>query len=485
MKLRKYHNIQFLLAAFLSVAALASTTFADTEILVEDGEWLALDAALPVQYVDVIVPYNGYLYIGGKFDFVGDQKVNYIARFDGTNWEPLATGIGRARMGLVHAIVIHDDILYCGGMFDQVGLMAVGNCAMFDLKTEQWLPMASGFNNAVRDMAVGPNGEIYAGGEFKETGDGMPMRGFAVWDGFDWSAVGGSLGGMRARLRDIDVNGNDVYVGGYFPIVGTGGLEANHIARWDGEKWHALYEGIGYEESRLEPYVSAVAFYDGFLYVGGQFNRAGQAGANGVARWIPGVGWDTLGRGIRGTNSHIRTFYSDGKNLFIGGTFTEVGNDYTKYVARWDGHQWHPMGSPLNNQVKTIIPYNNTLYIGGNFIGPNETAMYIATWGEPQIDEPETPAPVSFALNQNFPNPFNPTTTISFSLAAPSAVQLGVYDVGGRLVRTLANGVHDAGAHEIQWDGRNANGAPVSTGVYLYRLTSSTETLTRKMILLK
>lgn len=94
--------------------------------------------------------------------------------------------------------------------------------------------------------------------------------------------------------------------------------------------------------------------------------------------------------------------------------------------------------------------------------------------------------PEKFALHQNVPNPFNPTTGIRFDVPAGGGlVTLRIYDVSGRLVRTLVNGVHVAGQKSVTWDGRNDAGSPVATGTYLYRLTGPGFEQTRKMLLLK
>jgi hypothetical protein len=92
---------------------------------------------------------------------------------------------------------------------------------------------------------------------------------------------------------------------------------------------------------------------------------------------------------------------------------------------------------------------------------------------------------VKTALRQNHPNPFNPTTTISFALASSMQVSVAVYDASGRLVRSLVEGVRDAGPNEVTWDGRDDAGNRVATGVYLYRLTAGTFRESRKMVLLK
>ncbi|UCG50790.1 MAG: peptidoglycan DD-metalloendopeptidase family protein [Candidatus Latescibacterota bacterium] len=91
----------------------------------------------------------------------------------------------------------------------------------------------------------------------------------------------------------------------------------------------------------------------------------------------------------------------------------------------------------------------------------------------------------SIELVQNYPNPFNPTTTIEYTMPQRSVVDLSIYDPQGRLIVTLERGTHDGGAHRATWDGRDARGAVVSSGVYFYRLTIDGRVLTKKMIFLK
>jgi hypothetical protein len=96
-----------------------------------------------------------------------------------------------------------------------------------------------------------------------------------------------------------------------------------------------------------------------------------------------------------------------------------------------------------------------------------------------------TPA-LPLALCQNRPNPFNPSTTISFSLPGESAVRLEVYDVSGRLVARLLDGEkRGAGPHDVEWNGRDASGRAAASGIYVYRLVAGKETISRKMVLLR
>jgi hypothetical protein len=88
-------------------------------------------------------------------------------------------------------------------------------------------------------------------------------------------------------------------------------------------------------------------------------------------------------------------------------------------------------------------------------------------------------------LEQNHPNPFNPRTAIRFYLPERGGVELNVYDVRGALVRRLARGDFDSGPHAVEWDGTDAHGQPVASGMYVYRLVTDRRALSKKMMLLK
>ncbi len=104
-------------------------------------------------------------------------------------------------------------------------------------------------------------------------------------------------------------------------------------------------------------------------------------------------------------------------------------------------------------------------------------------------DDPAVKLPTTYALYQNFPNPFNPTTTIAFDIpgetGAKQHVFIDVYDLRGRLVRILIDEELESGNHSVVWDGRNETGLSVSSGIYLYTLRVGNTTFTRKMTILK
>ena len=93
--------------------------------------------------------------------------------------------------------------------------------------------------------------------------------------------------------------------------------------------------------------------------------------------------------------------------------------------------------------------------------------------------------PKPLTLYQNYPNPFNPSTTIAFFMPRDAHVRLAIYDVSGRLIRTLMNGPMEAGRRSIDWNGRNDRGAGVGSGVYYYRLETGKKVLTRNLVLMR
>jgi hypothetical protein len=101
------------------------------------------------------------------------------------------------------------------------------------------------------------------------------------------------------------------------------------------------------------------------------------------------------------------------------------------------------------------------------------------------IEDPGQAIPNVFSLAQNFPNPFNPTTEISFGLQADGNVSVEIYDIMGRKVKTLVNDYRPAGLYSVIWDSNNDHGDKVASGVYLYKLTSGDKVTTKKMVMLK
>ena len=144
---------------------------------------------------------------------------------------------------------------------------------------------------------------------------------------------------------------------------------------------------------------------------------------------------------------------------------------------------------PLEDAVVATAEASYTLTDGG--AAPGTTCRYRVdvveenrTWILFESDPVETPA-LALALEQNHPNPFNPMTAISYSLPRAGYVTLDVYDLAGRRVTRLVDGLQAAGSHTEQWAGLDEQGRAVSSGTYFYRMTSDGKSLVRKMALVR
>ncbi len=112
----------------------------------------------------------------------------------------------------------------------------------------------------------------------------------------------------------------------------------------------------------------------------------------------------------------------------------------------------------------------------------DDVVVYFVDTG---VDSETPQAPAEFALADNYPNPFNPQTTIEYSLEKASQVTVDIYSITGRRVQTLVNAYQTAGTHSVLFNGVDNSGSPLPSGIYFYTLTSGEQSITKKMILAK
>ena len=136
--------------------------------------------------------------------------------------------------------------------------------------------------------------------------------------------------------------------------------------------------------------------------------------------------------------------------------------------------------------MKQKYPYDKLTLIACDEMG-EEVDWSLAKRGytlPPEEDKPEIPE--KFALSDNYPNPFNPITTIAFDLPEVADVILTIYDITGRKIVTLINDHFNTGYHKVMWNGRNEAGNLVSSGIYLYHIHTLTGfNGTKKMVLVR
>lgn len=162
------------------------------------------------------------------------------------------------------------------------------------------------------------------------------------------------------------------------------------------------------------------------------------------------------------------------------------------FISHYDeGVKLADLSDPTNPVI--LDTYNtandwgvHAFFPSGNFVVSDIVeGLYVFSVSGLTAIDPIVEVPATFNLEQNFPNPFNPETTIRYGIISDSEVRLTIYNLLGQVVRTLINQQMPAGQYTARWDGRNDAGQEVSSGVYIYRLQSGSRVATRKMALLR
>ncbi|MBH8557791.1 T9SS type A sorting domain-containing protein [Hymenobacter negativus] len=384
---------------------------------------------------------NGDVYVGGQFGRAGGVAANAIAKWNGTAWSALGTGMATSgttapRVSAL-AVAANGDV-YAGGSFTRAGGVAVSNVAKWN--GTAWSALGTGMatNNAsaafVTVLTAAPNGDIYAGGNFVQIG-GVTANFVARWNGTTWNSLGtGTANGVFGTTQAIALAPNaDVYVAGY--INQAGGVAVNYVAKWNGTNWSAL--GTGATNGANSTILALAVATNGDLYAAGSFNQAGGVAANRVARWN-GSTWSPLGTGL-GTlvsDAGFALAVAPNGDLYAAGQFTQSGGVATNYIARWNGTSWSALGTGLNNApADLVVGANGKLYAGGIFTTTGDgrkASPYFAIY-DPAATLSTTTARATPAA-QLYPNPAHGTATLRLPAGAPRQ-PLTLTDALGRPVR--------------------------------------------------
>lgn len=351
------------------------------------------------------------LYVVGGFAAAGDVLASNVARWDGTRWSTLGSGL-TGQLPWAYCATVFDDgtgpSLVVGGTFTEAGGVPVLNIAAWNGAT--WSPLGAGLNGSfVEALAVFDDGSgpaLYAGGLIADSG-ATTIHHLGKWDGSSWSDVGGGppVGEVHALWVHDDGSGSKLYVGGDLGIC-----------RWDGTSWSTVGGLVGALVHSL------TTFDDGTgpaLYVGGDFTTAGGLTVNSVAKW-DGQSWSSLsgGVGFYSGPPDVRSLgvYDDGSGprLYVGGLFTSAGGAPAYCLASWDGATWSPIdgvyswwgvlsfgvfdpgtgpelyvgasvGSPTLAPVMGIARWNGAHWSrmqSGNFQGVDGTIQALATYDD-------------------------------------------------------------------------------------------------------
>ena len=388
----------------------------------------------------LVIASNGSVYAGGDFTQAGAIVANGVVRWTGTMWAPLGIGSANGVNGSVTALALASNgDVYAGGNFTTAGGVVANYVARWN--GTAWNALGTGLSSgagsgAIYALVVASNGDVYAGGDFATAG-GAGTNNVARWNGSTWSSVGtGAANGVSGSVYALAVASNgDIYAGGGFATAG--GVAVNGVARWSGTAWSPLSSATAIG---VNGYVSALALAaNGNLYVGGSFTTAGGIAASGVAKW-DGTAWSSLGtgggNGVNGGSVYELALAGNG-DVYAGGLFTRAGGGVMPCVARWNGTAWSSLGTGLQNSVSALVlDPTGKLYAGGSFVTTGDGSKAMTRFA---VYDPNTPLAMAATLPATlvalFPNPAHGTATLRLPASVPRQQSLILTDALGRPVR--------------------------------------------------
>jgi hypothetical protein len=361
--------------------------------------WNALCTGTTNGNIYAAVVLNDQLYVGGDFTMICGVSANRVARWNGTSWFAMGTGMDNT----VRALLVMGSNIVAGGDFTS----PANYIAQWNGST--WGPFAIGMNGAVHALTLGFSATyLCAGGGFTTAGGNNASR-VARWTGSGWTAMGsGTNDTVYALLPSPFAPSTEIIVAGKF--TATGGMTTvNRIGRWTTGGYTAgLGTGIG------NGAVYALAQYGAtpYLYVGGNFTLIGGNTVNRIAYWN-GTSWFAMGAGANNTvyslNVSARVPPASSM-LVLGGLFTNVGGISANSIATWNGTTWGTLGTGMSGgsptNVWSVKDFRAVLAAFGSFTGAGSAAATnVALWGV----TPAAPAVVSPPCNTGGYDPNNLT----------------------------------------------------------------------------
>jgi trimeric autotransporter adhesin len=342
-------------------------------------------------------PKGTLLCAGGQFASIGGVPASGVATWDGSKWSALGKGL----IGSVESLCVVDHggapVLVTGGSITKAGDTPVKNVASWN--GSGWSALGKGLSdfggscNVYRLAAYDEDGDgpdaarVFAAGTFEES-DGVPLDGFARWNGVTWSAVGDDKDVQVDEMSVLDPDGAGpdqelLVVGGSVDLDNDG--IAERIAAWDGEGWSAFGNHLNEAARvlRFDPDGDGPVSPD--LIAAGAFRNFSECISDGVAR-LDGQDWVPLGGGANWAVYGLQPFDHDGdpqtpRRLVAVGNFRGIGGRRTDFVSAWDGQRWEPMNG-LNSTVLAVTSAD----LDGD--GPGVEELFVGGWFEKAGGQP-------------------------------------------------------------------------------------------------
>ncbi|MCX6162087.1 MAG: T9SS type A sorting domain-containing protein, partial [Ignavibacteriae bacterium] len=409
------------------------------------------------------------IYAGGNFTTIGGQSRRSIARLNNTDgqadsWNPNADGG-------VYGITVYGSNIYVAGVFNNIDGKAINMLAKLDNTDGHadpaWHPNPSSSCNRIIPSGT----DFYVQGSFDYIGE-VPRNDLAKI-----SIATGTLdatwnpnAGAGTSVYSMVVSGSNIYAAGSFTSIG--GQSRNRIARLNNTNGNADSWNPNSSSSILSIYLSG-----SYIYAGGNFTTIGGQPRNRIARLNTSDGmadsWNP------DANSTVRSIDFSGSDVFIGGDFNTIGGSAQQSFAYFTdkplpvellSFNANAEGSKVTLRWQTASELNNHGFYIERKNGENNGWKEIGfIKGSGSANTPMSYSYEDRGLTANYPNPFNPSTSIDFQLPADSKVTLKIYDITGKEVRVLLNNeIRTANYYTIRFDGSS-----LSSGIYYYKISAS------------
>ncbi len=280
-------------------------------------------------------------------------------------WTPLQSGLTFG--GYTFYYDSTTDLLYVGGIFNYADSIRVNGIATWD--GSKWDSLSSGITYGGPVYKITKfQGSVFVSGWFNFTPPNL-FNWLALWNGNSWDTLGMSVNSFIRTFKEF---GNELYLGGTFTKIGQ--LDANLIAKFDGNNFSS-YPFPCYDFT-----VDAIEFYQGLMYVGGNFYDT-LTGINDLERW-DGISFQPFGgNGLASGTDAVTSMIIYNNELYIAGGFSVATGSPADNIMRWDGSQFHDVGGGLNGGVRQMRVINNEIYVCGDFtMAGSMPVNYVAKW---------------------------------------------------------------------------------------------------------
>lgn len=313
---------------------------------------------------------------------------------------------------------------------------------------QTWETVNNGLNNtSISAMVANDSGHIF----ISAAGSGI----FRSKNGGDnWTAINNGIDNVYVQELFVRENG-DIFAGAW---------QGNcYYSTDNGDNWNSINSGIAsYAVSTI------AANSNGTLFLGTQGSGMYRFNENDST-------WYAINSGLPAALLVSDILIDADDNIYVATT-------QGVYFSDDNGNSWsdRSSGLPVAAVSQLAMDADGDVYAGtaGGGLARERTSTGLT-------ENTQNTIPSTIKLYPNYPNPFNPTTRISYSLPEETVVHLNIFNTLGQHIKTLVSSPQDAGFHQILWDGTNGSGKQVSGGVYLYQLNVNSKIRTGKMILLK